>query len=137
MFAVLTVTSLYLCAKCRLFVAPGPVRSARVGIVGRAGAAGAAPPGPGRSWARAAGGGGALSSECRSPLFGAAPIPLRRQPRRSGPLNPPKPHPLPPAPQGHFAKAVLCLLPLGLAAFITMSRVAGYKHDFSDVNAGA
>ncbi|KAI8474188.1 MAG: phosphatidic acid phosphatase type 2/haloperoxidase [Monoraphidium minutum] len=37
---------------------------------------------------------------------------------------------------GHFAKAVLCLLPLGLATFITMSRVAGYKHDFSDVNAG-
>jgi hypothetical protein len=31
---------------------------------------------------------------------------------------------------------VLCLLPLGLATFITMSRVAGYKHDFSDVNCG-
>ncbi|GBF89334.1 hypothetical protein Rsub_02211 [Raphidocelis subcapitata] len=37
---------------------------------------------------------------------------------------------------GHFAVAVLCLLPLGLAAFITMSRLAGYKHDFSDVNCG-
>lgn len=37
---------------------------------------------------------------------------------------------------GHFAKAVLCLLPLGLATFITMSRVVGYKHDFSDINCG-
>ncbi len=27
-------------------------------------------------------------------------------------------------------------MPLGFAAFITMSRVAAYKHDFSDVNAG-
>ncbi|KIY98594.1 phosphoesterase, PA-phosphatase related-family protein [Monoraphidium neglectum] len=61
MFAVFTVTSLYLCAKARLFTSAGP---------------------------------------------------------------------------GHFAKAVLCLLPLGLATFITMSRVAGYKHDFSDVNCG-
>eukprot|EP00882_Tetradesmus_deserticola_P008393 GHRQ01008850.1.p1 GENE.GHRQ01008850.1~~GHRQ01008850.1.p1 ORF type:complete len:166 (+),score=50.05 GHRQ01008850.1:852-1349(+) len=38
--------------------------------------------------------------------------------------------------QGHFAKVVLCLVPLGFAAFITMSRVAAYKHDFADVNAG-
>ncbi|KAF6265403.1 phosphatidic acid phosphatase type 2/haloperoxidase [Scenedesmus sp. NREL 46B-D3] len=38
--------------------------------------------------------------------------------------------------QGHFAKVMLCLLPLGFAAFITMSRVAAYKHDFADVNAG-
>lgn len=38
--------------------------------------------------------------------------------------------------QGHFAKVVLCLLPLGFAAFITLSRVAAYKHDFADVNAG-
>lgn len=38
--------------------------------------------------------------------------------------------------QGHFAKVMLCLAPLGFAAFITMSRVAAYKHDWSDVNAG-
>jgi membrane-associated phospholipid phosphatase len=38
--------------------------------------------------------------------------------------------------QGHFAKVMLCLAPLGLAALITMSRVAAYKHDWSDVNAG-
>lgn len=38
--------------------------------------------------------------------------------------------------QGHFAKVMLCLAPLGFAAFITMSRVAAYKHDFADVNAG-
>jgi membrane-associated phospholipid phosphatase len=31
---------------------------------------------------------------------------------------------------------MLCLAPLGFAAFITMSRVAAYKHDFADVNAG-
>jgi membrane-associated phospholipid phosphatase len=38
--------------------------------------------------------------------------------------------------QGHFAKVMLCLAPLGFAALITMSRVAAYKHDWSDVNAG-
>lgn len=38
--------------------------------------------------------------------------------------------------QGHFAKVMLCLVPLGFAMFITMSRVAVYKHDWSDVNAG-
>lgn len=38
--------------------------------------------------------------------------------------------------QGHFFKVMVCLLPLGFAAFITMSRVAAYKHDFADVNAG-
>lgn len=32
--------------------------------------------------------------------------------------------------QGHFAKVMLCLAPLGFAAFITMSRVAAYKHDW-------
>lgn len=37
---------------------------------------------------------------------------------------------------GHFAKVMLCLAPLGFAVFITMSRVAAYKHDWSDVNAG-
>lgn len=37
---------------------------------------------------------------------------------------------------GHFAKAVLALLPLGLATLITCSRVVGYRHDFSDINAG-
>jgi len=40
------------------------------------------------------------------------------------------------AQQGHFAKVVLCLTPLGVAMLITMSRVAAYKHDFADVNAG-
>eukprot|EP00878_Enallax_costatus_P002057 GHUV01002223.1.p1 GENE.GHUV01002223.1~~GHUV01002223.1.p1 ORF type:complete len:288 (+),score=64.57 GHUV01002223.1:130-993(+) len=38
--------------------------------------------------------------------------------------------------QGHFAKVMLCLTPLGFAAFITLSRVAAYKHDWSDINAG-
>eukprot|EP00879_Flechtneria_rotunda_P022388 GHRR01023623.1.p1 GENE.GHRR01023623.1~~GHRR01023623.1.p1 ORF type:complete len:163 (+),score=39.22 GHRR01023623.1:656-1144(+) len=38
--------------------------------------------------------------------------------------------------QGHFAKVIVCLLPLGFAAFITLSRVAAYKHDFADINAG-
>ena len=39
-------------------------------------------------------------------------------------------------PQGQFAKVMLCLAPLGFAMFITMSRVAAYKHDWADVNAG-
>lgn len=43
--------------------------------------------------------------------------------------------PLPPVTrtlrQGHFAKALLCLAPLGFAAFITLDRVAAYKHDFA------
>lgn len=37
---------------------------------------------------------------------------------------------------GHLGKAMLCLTPLMLAALITCSRVVGYKHDFSDINAG-
>ena len=38
--------------------------------------------------------------------------------------------------QGHFAKAVVALLPLGLATLITCSRLVTYRHDFSDINAG-
>jgi hypothetical protein len=38
--------------------------------------------------------------------------------------------------QGHLGKAMLCLTPLMLAALITCSRVVGYKHNFSDINAG-
>ncbi len=38
--------------------------------------------------------------------------------------------------QGHFPKMFLSLCPLFLAAFVSMTRVADYKHDFSDVNAG-
>jgi hypothetical protein len=56
-------------------------------------------------------------------------------PPTTPPFTPPPPH-THTTPQGHFAKAVLCLLPLGLATFITMSRVVGYKHDFSDINCG-
>lgn len=41
----------------------------------------------------------------------------------------------PPRP-GHFLRVVLCLAPVGFAVFITLSRVAAYKHDFADVNAG-
>lgn len=38
---------------------------------------------------------------------------------------------------GHLATAAVCLLPLAVATVVAMSRVAGYRHDFSDINAGA
>eukprot|EP00877_Chromochloris_zofingiensis_P009005 jgi/Chrzof1/4358/Cz14g10070.t1 len=37
---------------------------------------------------------------------------------------------------GHFARAVLCLTPIGIATYITMSRITGYRHHISDTNAG-
>lgn len=39
--------------------------------------------------------------------------------------------------QAHFAVAVLCLLPLALAAFVAATRITDYKHAPADVNAGA
>lgn len=38
---------------------------------------------------------------------------------------------------GHFLIASLCLIPMGVAAFVAVSRIADYKHDPSDVNAGS
>lgn len=35
-----------------------------------------------------------------------------------------------------FAMFLLCLSPMVLSTFIALSRVADYKHDFSDINAG-
>ncbi len=115
MFAAFTVLSLYLCGKARVFVAAGPVSVSfvlccvccvRVCVSG----------------------GGGKKLCVRVGRLSTYSEMTDRQP----PLNRPSPK----KPQGHFAKAALCLLPLGLATFITMSRVAGYKHDFSDINCG-
>uniref|UniRef100_A0A7S0YLL9 Phosphatidic acid phosphatase type 2/haloperoxidase domain-containing protein n=1 Tax=Polytomella parva TaxID=51329 RepID=A0A7S0YLL9_9CHLO len=38
--------------------------------------------------------------------------------------------------QAHFAVAFICLMPLMLATFVAVSRIANYKHNPSDVNAG-
>jgi membrane-associated phospholipid phosphatase len=38
---------------------------------------------------------------------------------------------------GHLAVAALCCVPWCVASLVAMSRVAGYRHDWSDVNAGA
>jgi len=37
---------------------------------------------------------------------------------------------------GQLALTAACLLPLGGATLVALSRVAGYRHHFSDVNAG-
>jgi membrane-associated phospholipid phosphatase len=37
---------------------------------------------------------------------------------------------------GHLGAAVGCCVPWALATLVALSRVAGYRHDFSDVNAG-
>lgn len=37
---------------------------------------------------------------------------------------------------GHLAAAFACTLPLAVATLVALSRVAGYRHDFSDINAG-
>ncbi len=38
--------------------------------------------------------------------------------------------------QGHFALLLLSLLPVGLATFISVTRMSAYHHHFSDLNAG-
>jgi membrane-associated phospholipid phosphatase len=37
---------------------------------------------------------------------------------------------------GHLAAAAACSAPLAVATLVALSRVAGYRHDFSDINAG-
>lgn len=38
---------------------------------------------------------------------------------------------------GAFAAAVLCIVPVMLAAYVAVTRPFNHKHDFSDINAGA
>jgi hypothetical protein len=99
------------------------------------------PPARVRGAGAGAGGGGIVCvfacSVCLQGACGVAEYCQDLSPSAQAQLKPRPPPPTrPPHQQGQFAKAVACLLPLGLATYITMSRVAGYKHDFSDVNCG-